>query len=72
MEREVLISLVYSDRTYGNGSKMHWGRFRFDTRKHFFTERLVKHWKRLPREVVHAPSLSAFKRYLGNALKNVF
>ncbi|KFM04365.1 hypothetical protein AS27_08058, partial [Aptenodytes forsteri] len=52
-----------------NGSKLHQGRFRLDIRKHFFTERVVKHWNRLPRE--DAPSLSVFRRHLDNALNNM-
>ncbi|KFO88039.1 hypothetical protein N320_01917, partial [Buceros rhinoceros silvestris] len=47
-----------------NYSKLHEERFRLGTRNHFYTERVAKHWNRLPRQVVAVPSLSVFKRHL--------
>ncbi|KFQ92183.1 hypothetical protein Y956_00135, partial [Nipponia nippon] len=54
-----------------NGFKLKEGRFRLDIRKKFFTVRLVKHWNRLPREVVDAASLETFKNRLDGALGNL-
>ena len=39
-----------------------------DIRKNFFTQRVVTHGNRLPKEAVDAPSLEAFKARLDVAL----
>ncbi|KFO08656.1 hypothetical protein N312_12663, partial [Balearica regulorum gibbericeps] len=47
-----------------DGFKLKKGRYRLDVRKKYLTVRVVRHWNRLPREAVDAPSLEVFKARL--------
>ena len=60
-EGDRLCSRVCCDRTKGNGFILKQERFRLDMRKKYFAIRAVRHWHKLLREAVEAPSLETFK-----------
>jgi len=44
-----------------NGFYLKEGRFCLDDRQKFFTQRVVNHWHRFPRETMNISSLEVFK-----------
>jgi len=68
---ESIFSSACCDRTRSNGFELREDRYRLNIRKTFFAMRVVKHWNRLPREIVEAPSLETFNASLHRALSNL-
>ncbi|KGL77933.1 hypothetical protein N309_09005, partial [Tinamus guttatus] len=54
-----------------NGLRLCQGRFGLDIRENFYMERVVKHWNRLPKEVVESPSLAVLKKLVNEALRDM-
>lgn len=48
------------------------GRLRSDVEKNFFTDRVVRHWYRLPNEMVASPFLEVFESCVEVARRDMF
>lgn len=59
-----LFLLLPSNKWWDNSLKLYQGRFRLEIRNNFFTKRVIKHWNRLPRDLVELPSLEVFESVL--------
>jgi len=67
-----LFSQLISDRMRVNDLKMHQEGFKLEIRKNFFTEGVIKHWNRLPKEEVESPSQEVFiKRHVDVVLRDM-
>jgi len=61
--------LAGSCKTRGNKYKLLKSRSRLDIRKHFFSQRVVNEWNKLPNTVVEAQSVNSFKNKYDNYVK---
>ena len=64
-----LLSLVNSNRTQGNSRELQQERIKLDIK--LLTERMVRHWKRLPREAGMTLNLPEIKMYVDNTFSHM-
>ena len=70
-EEDRLFSRICPDTVRENDFNLKEVTFILDKRKRSFTVRVVRHWNRVAREVVDAPSLKTFKVTMDQALGNL-
>ena len=66
-----LLTVVTNNRTRNNSLKLFKHRVNFKPYQHFFTNRIVSRWNRLPSNIVSASSLNCFKNRLDKHFKGI-
>jgi len=66
-----LFSGVPSDKTRGAGHSYKQLKFHLKSRKYFLFLRVVRPWKRLPREAAESPSMEGFEIHLDKVLSTL-